>query len=94
MTALISSTITVSSSTHSIFPIEVADSPGKDFTQVVTLEKNWNLSVIPQPDGSGEGWDRWWLPFGMLRTANDPEACAYAPCYDYYNNKDSTHTTG
>lgn len=50
------------------------------FSQVVTLERNWNLSVLPQPDGSGEGWDRWWLPFGMLRSSFDPPACAYAPC--------------
>ncbi|RJE23997.1 acid phosphatase [Aspergillus sclerotialis] len=50
------------------------------FSQIVTLEKNWDLPYIPQPDGSGEGWDQWWLPFNMLRTKNDPKACAYAKC--------------
>ncbi|KAJ9643675.1 uncharacterized protein PV06_09142 [Exophiala oligosperma] len=50
------------------------------FSQVVTLEKNWNLTTIPQPDGSEEGWDKWFLPFGMLRTNNNPPACPYTPC--------------
>lgn len=51
------------------------------FSQLVTIEKNWNLPNIPQPDGHGAGWDSWMLPFGMLRTERDPKACANAPCY-------------
>ena len=50
---------------------------GADFSQVVTLEKNWDLPYIPHEGG---GWDQWWLPFNMLRTKDDPKACAYAKC--------------
>jgi hypothetical protein len=61
-----------------------------DFSQVVTLEQNWNLGYIDQPDSSGEGWDQWWLPFGMLRPAGStPGPCAYAPCNSYYDNSDN-----
>ncbi|KAJ6092480.1 hypothetical protein N7486_007769 [Penicillium sp. IBT 16267x] len=56
------------------------------FSQVVTVERNWNLSTIPQPDGSGEGWDMWWRPFGMLRSAKD-KICAYAPCSETYDDE-------
>lgn len=58
----------------------------KDFSQVVTLERNWNLSTIPQPDGSGEGWDQWWRPFGSLRGTHD-DICGFAPCSEYYDGK-------
>jgi hypothetical protein len=51
------------------------------FSQVVTLERNWNLSTLPQLDGSGEGWYQWWRPFGSLRGTND-DICGFAPCSD------------
>ncbi|KKK20303.1 hypothetical protein P175DRAFT_0502574 [Aspergillus ochraceoroseus IBT 24754] len=56
------------------------------FSQVVTLERNWNLTTLPQPDGSEEGWDQWMRPFGMLRSRHD-DVCAYAPCDEYYDGK-------
>ena len=59
----------------------------------MTLERNWNLSTIPQPDGSGEGWDMWWRPFGLLRAASD-NICAYAPCSDYYNDESPAPADG
>ncbi|KAJ5489601.1 hypothetical protein N7539_004491 [Penicillium diatomitis] len=51
------------------------------FSQLVTVERNWNLSTLP-----GEGWDQWWRPFGQLRTSKD-ENCAFAPCSEYYDGK-------
>ncbi len=52
-----------------------------DFSQIVTVEQNWNLSTIPNRDGGGAGWDSWMLPFGMLRRKNDTTGiCANAPC--------------
>lgn len=38
-----------------------------DFTQLTTIEKNWNLTNIPNPDGDGPMWDSWMLPFSKLR---------------------------
>ncbi|EED16465.1 conserved hypothetical protein [Talaromyces stipitatus ATCC 10500] len=51
------------------------------FTQVVTLERNWNLSQF-----AGEGWDQWWRPFGQLRGTNE-DICGFAPCSEYYDGK-------
>ncbi|CAL5869252.1 uncharacterized protein PFLUO_LOCUS3480 [Penicillium psychrofluorescens] len=53
------------------------------FSQVVTIEQNWGLDYIPQPDGSEEGWDQWWLPFGLLRN-DGQDICASSPC-DFFN---------
>jgi hypothetical protein len=38
-----------------------------DFTQLTTLEQNWNLTKIPNPDGNGAMWDSWMLPFSKLK---------------------------
>lgn len=38
----------------------------QDFSQVTTIEKNWNLTNIPNPDGDGPQWDSWMLPFACL----------------------------
>ncbi|KAJ5609815.1 hypothetical protein N7528_009081 [Penicillium herquei] len=53
------------------------------FSQVVTIEQNWDLGHIAQPDGSSEGWDQWWLPFGLLRN-KDQKICENSPC-SYFN---------
>ncbi|CEO60381.1 hypothetical protein PMG11_05010 [Penicillium brasilianum] len=37
------------------------------FTQLTTLEQNWNLTNIPNPDGNGAMWDSWMLPFSKLK---------------------------
>ncbi|TPX12902.1 uncharacterized protein E0L32_006782 [Thyridium curvatum] len=52
------------------------------FTQLVTLENNWNLGNIP----NGGGWDTFWRPFGQLRSKTD-DICAYAPCSEYPDGK-------
>jgi hypothetical protein len=38
-----------------------------DFTQLTTVEQNWNLTNIPNPDGDGAMWDSWMLPFSKLK---------------------------
>lgn len=64
-----------------------------DFAQVVTLERNWNLSYIPQPDGSEEGLDMYMRPFAQLRSSSD-NICAYAPCSEYYDGKSPAASDG
>lgn len=42
-----------------------------DFTMLTTLEQNWNLTAIPNPDGDGPMWDTWMLPFSKLKVKHD-----------------------
>ncbi|RHZ43796.1 uncharacterized protein CDV56_100476 [Aspergillus thermomutatus] len=41
------------------------------FSQLTTLEQNWNLTNIPNPDGDGAMWDSWMLPFGKLQSKKE-----------------------
>jgi hypothetical protein len=42
-----------------------------DFTQLTTVEQNWNLTAIPNPDGDGPMWDTWMLPFAKLKAKHN-----------------------
>lgn len=42
-----------------------------DFSQLTTIEQNWNLPNIPSLDGDGAMWDSWMLPFGKLQSKKE-----------------------